>query len=227
MRKLRHGEVSKWTRGHTPGKGRLLNPSHPESRVSASLHCKALSELSLLADHSSSSATVFCSRQALTSTTPLTPLPVVINALRNVKATFSPHLADLSEISENLLSPPSSNAFFTWRPVTTVSLDFPPTSPDSYFSASTHLDSHLSDLLTWEGADFHPQASPLQSHPKTLNIICITTTPKFTALPSSPKLYNQLLNQTLHLNIQETFQTQNLHSRTDSYSWTYSPCNLL
>ena len=140
--------MSKWTRGHTPGEGRLLHPSHPESRVSASLHCKALSELSLLADHRSSSAAVFCSRQALTSTTPLTPLPVVTNALRNVKPTFSPHLAGLSETSENLMSPPSSNAFFTWCPVTSVSLDFPPTSPDSHFSASTHLDSHLPDLLT-------------------------------------------------------------------------------
>ena len=69
--------MSKWTRGHTPGKGRLLHPSHALSRVSASLHRKALSELSLLADHSSSSATGFCSRQALPSTTPQTRLPVV------------------------------------------------------------------------------------------------------------------------------------------------------
>lgn len=77
MRKLRHGEVSKWTHGHTLGKGRLLHPSHPLSSVSASLHRKALSELSLLADHSSFFAAVFCSRQALPSTTPLTRLPVL------------------------------------------------------------------------------------------------------------------------------------------------------
>lgn len=85
---------------------------------------------------------------------------MVTKARHIAKPMFSPHLADLSTILENLLFPPS-NTFFTWLHVTPISLHFPPTSLDSPFLVSTHLDSHLPDLLTSEGPDFSPQTFPL------------------------------------------------------------------